>query len=154
MTAATGARGCAGLVLLLMGALPGPAAAAGSVYKWVDHNGIVHYDDQSLVRGTRLTREWIDARKVAADPNYSGPVPAAWVALFARDCERAQARRQTLLGAAQLFGITPQGEEYPYTDQQLRLMRIETDAEVRRLCAPDAARRAFDAAQRAAQEAP
>jgi hypothetical protein len=130
----------------------GVATAAGGVYKWVDAQGQVHYDDHSLVRGTRLTQALLADRRVAADPDYSGPVPAEWVAAFARDCALAKARGETLLNAEAVYGITPDGDEFRYTDQQRRLMMLETAEAARSVCAPGAARAAFEAAQRAAQD--
>ena len=79
-------------------------------------------------------------------------VPAEWVAAFARDCALAKARGETLLNAEAVYGITPDGDEFRYTDQQRRLMMLETAEAARSVCAPGAARAAFEAAQRAAQD--
>ncbi len=123
-------------------------SAAGGVYKWVDPQGQVHYDDQSLIRGTRLTQALLAARDIPADPAYSGPVPAEWVAAFARDCALAKARGASLQQATEIYGITPDGDEFRYTESQRRLMMLETAQAAQAVCAPDAARRAFEAAVR------
>lgn len=137
------------LVLAAMGITP--AAVASAVYKWVDQAGQVHYDDTRVADGQRLTRELLATRVVAPAADKGLTVPAEWVDLFAGQCDRAGSRIQTLRVATAVYGLSPRGHEFRYTDQQVRLMIVEARAEAAQHCPANAARDAYRDALSAAR---
>lgn len=133
------APGAAALLLLLLSL----DAGAASVYKWVDKNGVVHYDDTQTTNSQRLTREYMDKRKIAADPGWTGPIPGRFVADVERQCSNARERLASYRSAAKLFGRDPEGNSYPLSKQQRALMIAETDRDAKRYCAPGAAKKLY-----------
>lgn len=131
----------AGLLMLLfattaMAQLPG-------VYKWVDRGGQVHYDDSNVAGGIRLTRELLATRVVPPAKESGFTVPVEWVEFFARQCDLARSRVSTLERASAVFGLAPSGHEFQYSEQQVRLMIVETRAEATKHCPSGAARQAY-----------
>lgn len=140
-------------VLLLM-ASTGPASAqSAGVYKWVDEAGMVHFDDRGSVRGRRLTRDFLNDRVIPPASGAQDPVPIEWREWVARECDVRRGRLHALTQAQEVYGITPFGHEYRYSDQQVRLLQRETEIEARHLCAPDAPRRAWLASLEAPDQA-
>lgn len=119
-----------------------PALAAG-VYKWTDRDGIVHYDDTQLVDSTKMTREYMDQRKIPASTNYTGPIPQAFIDDVQKRCSQAGERVRNYRSAGQLYGRTPDGIEYLLSPRQVALMVAETEAIEKRYCAPNAAKKLF-----------
>lgn len=139
-----------GLLMFLFATVA--AAQLPGVYKWVDRNGQLHYDDTNVAGGTRLTRELLATRVVAPAKESGFTVPVEWVDLFARQCDLARSRGTTLERAVAVFGLAPSGHEFQYTDQQVRLMIVEARAEASTHCAPGAARQAYSAALAASRQ--
>ena len=146
-----------GLALLAGLGASSVAMAVPGVYKWVDAAGQVHYDDQHMAEGQRLTRELLATRSVPPASDSGFTVPAAWVELFARQCDLARSRITTLQAATAVYGLSPSGYEFRYSDQQVRLMVVETRVLESRHCPGGAARTAYrvalDAARHGAQRA-
>lgn len=132
-------RPLAVLVLLLVLA-PLPAAAAGSVYRWTDAQGVVHYDDQSRLE-QRLTRQSIARKPVPAEA--SATVPNELVQAVRRRCVDLRERASSVRAAPQLYGTDPAGNRYPLSPRQSALARAEADREEARYCGPDAPRRIY-----------
>lgn len=128
---------------LLLAALAAATAQAAGVYKWVDRNGVVHYDDTQVVYSQRMTREYMDQRQIAADPGWTGPVPGAFVEEVEKQCSNNRERLGNYQNAKQLFGRDPSGNSYPLTPRQVALMVAETERDAKRYCQPDAARKLY-----------
>lgn len=127
--------------IALLLALPSALVlAAGSVYRWTDAQGVVHYDDQSRLQ-QRLTRETIARKPVPAEP--SATVPNELVQAVRQRCVDLRERAASVRGAAQLYGTDPAGNRYPLSPRQAALARAEADREEARYCAEDAPRRLY-----------
>lgn len=130
------------LLLVLMAALP----ANAQVYRWVDAQGQVHFDDRSRHRGLLVTREWLAARPVAAASGEAAGVPREWQTLYEQKCAIARERVAVLRTARAVYGLTPFGDEFPLSEAERRLALLESEAEAADHCRPDAARKAWQAA--------
>lgn len=139
-------RGVAALALLL--ALP--AADAAGVYKWVDHAGIAHYDDQS-VTSPRLTEDDLDQRRI--DPRPQNKAPVAFAEQVQQQCVVARVRLDNYRRAGSLYGQDPAGNVYPLSPNQVRLSIAESERDEARFCAAGAADAEY-AAQLAALRKP
>jgi hypothetical protein len=135
-------------------------AVASSVYRWVDKNGLVHYDDTSS-GGSKMTREYLEDRKIAEQPEWVGAIPGDFSAEVGLRCTNARERLANYRTAPQIYGRDPSGNVYPLSSTQQRLMLAEIKAESDRYCQPGAARRVYaerlaaDKAERARkQQAP
>lgn len=128
------------LILPLLG--PAPVLAAG-VYKWVDAQGVTHYDDHSVTQGQRLDRAYLDRRKVREVPKWLGMVPAEFAAQVKQRCELARSRRDNYRAAGQLYGRDPGGNVYAYSPTQSQLLLAESERETARYCAADAPQRLY-----------
>lgn len=118
-----------------LAALHGGAEAA-SVYKWVDRQGVVQYDDQTRT-AERLTRASIAKRAVASSPSARAPVD--FIAEVARHCQDVSTRRASYASARELYGRDPAGNQYRFSDYQMALERARLADEMRRFCQPLAA---------------
>lgn len=132
-------RRVAGLWLAL--ALPLAAGAAGSVYKWVDAQGVVHYDDQSRL-AERLTRQSIARRFIAGEA--SATAPAELVAEVQRRCADLRERAAGMAQSAVLYGRDPAGNVYRLSERQMALERAEADQAHDYYCRDDAARLIYE----------
>lgn len=151
-----------GVRLLLACAFAASSSGAGasSVYRWVDKNGLVHYDDTSS-GGSKMTREYLEDRKIAEEPEWVGAIPGNFSAEVEQRCTNARERLANYRTAPQIYGRDPSGNVYPLSPTQQRLMLAEIKAESDRYCQPDATRRIYaerlaaDKAERARkQQAP
>ncbi|MBA4285118.1 MAG: hypothetical protein C0434_06255 [Xanthomonadaceae bacterium] len=127
------------LMLAIGGAVPG-AVRAAAVYKWVDRDGSVHYDDQHRLE-QRLTWDYLNGRQVPARPDAT--TPPAFVAAVAADCRLARERAEVVRAASVIYGSDPVGNVYQLSPRQqlLELKMAERDAT--RYCAPGAAERLY-----------
>lgn len=132
-------RRVAGLWLAL--ALPLAAGAAGSVYKWVDAQGVVHYDDQSRL-AERLTRQSIARRFIAGEA--SATAPAELVAEVQRRCADLRERAAGMAQSTVLYGRDPAGNVYRLSERQMALERAEADQARDYYCRDDAARLIYE----------
>ncbi len=124
-------------------------AAAGGVYKWVDRQGMVHYDDRTL-SAERLTRATIAKRAVASNP--TARAPADFVGEVARQCRELKLHNDVYANARELFGRDPAGNQYRFSDYQMALERARLADEVRRYCQPLAAEKLLAEARIAYQQ--
>lgn len=122
-------------------AAPGYAGAS-SVYRWVDKNGMVHYDDTSS-GATKLTRGYLEERIIPDEPEWVGAIPAAFTAEVTQRCSNARERLANYRSAPEIYGRDPSGNVYPLSPTQARLMLAEIQAESDRYCQPDAPRRIY-----------
>lgn len=131
-------------IALLAGVLvlAGSVAQARSVYRWVDENGRVHYDDINS-RGQRLTREYMAKRDVPAQPDWAGVIPGELVAEVQQRCAHARERLKSYGAAPEIYGRDPSGNVYRLSDTQSRLMLAEIRGEADYYCGDQAARRVF-----------
>ena len=137
--------------LLLTAALMASGlCSAGSVYRWVDKDGVVHYDDTNTV-AERVTRDIFD-RDIPDRPDWDGVVPGQLVAEVERRCTHARERLVNYRGAPVIYGRDPSGNVYRLSDTQARLMVAEISDEVDRYCAPGAARRIYTERRAQARE--
>lgn len=125
---------CAAALLVL------GSAQAASVYRWVDADGVVHYDDTSS-RGTRMTRQYMDDRVIPDQPQWQGVIPGELLAEVEQRCSNARERLLNYRAAPVIYGRDPSGNVYTLSTTQARLMLAEIQAEADRYCAPDSARR-------------
>jgi len=125
-------------LLLPLSLLLGSAAqaAGGGVYKWVDRDGVVRYDDQSLL-AERITRATIARGSVAADARAT--VPEELVAAVARQCADLQERADAYREARFVYGRDPVGNQYLFSDRQVALEVAGLQQQARRYCRPLAA---------------
>lgn len=130
-----GLRGLLGALSLLLGTVQ-----AASVYRWVDENGVVHYDD-TRSSGTRLTRQYLDDRVIADEPAWAGVIPGELLAEVEQRCANSRERLLNYRAAPVIYGHDPSGNVYTLSATQSKLMLAEIQAEADRYFAPDAARR-------------
>ncbi|MGH8456692.1 MAG: DUF4124 domain-containing protein [Stenotrophobium sp.] len=124
-------------VLLLIASVP---LYAGSAYKWVDRDGVVHYDDKTTLNSQRLTHGYIESRDIPAQPDWAGVIPGDFVAQVALQCRNSQSRLASYENAREIYGRDPGGDVYLMSPHQARLMILETRRDVRSYCAADAAK--------------
>jgi glutaredoxin-like YruB-family protein len=74
-------KGIGWRVMVILVVLTAAAAGAGSIYKWVDEEGVVHYSDRapedSSVQGDIETRESVTSRPSPETPEDKGARPPA-----------------------------------------------------------------------------
>lgn len=116
-------------------------AEARSVYRWVDKEGVVHYDDTSL-GAQRVTRD-IFKQDIPDRPDWDGVVPGELVAEVQQRCDHARERLANYGAAPVIYGRDPSGNTYRLSDTQARLMLAELREESDRYCGPDAPRRIY-----------
>lgn len=129
----------AGMALILAVCVIG-VAQARSVYRWVDRNGVVHYDDTNS-GGQRMTREYLADRVIPDEPEWAGVIPGDLVAEVRQRCDNARERLANYRTASEIYGRDPSGNVYRLSVRQARLMVAELQAESDRYCRPDAAQR-------------
>lgn len=112
------------------------AHAVGGVFKWVDRNGVVRYDDSSLL-AERLTRATIARGFVAADAKAT--VPADLVAEVAQQCRDFKERTASYSDAREVYGRDPAGNQYRFSANQIALEVATLKQEAQRYCRPLAA---------------
>jgi hypothetical protein len=130
------------LALLAAFLLLGGAAQGASVYRWVDKQGVVHYDDTHSA-GRLMTREYLDDREIPGQPQWAGVIPGELVAEVRQRCVNARERLANYRSAPQIYGRDPSGNVYTLTPGQARLMLAEIQAESDRYCGDDAAQRIY-----------
>lgn len=132
------------LLCILLGALPliTSAVHARSVYRWVDENGRVHYDDINN-RGQRMTREYMSKRVVQEQPEWAGIIPGELVAEVQQRCNSAKERLKSYGAAPEIYSRDPSGNVYRLSSTQSRLMLAEIQGEVDYYCGDKAPRRVF-----------
>lgn len=123
-------------------------ASAGSVYKWIDRSGVVHYDDDSRI-GEKLSRADVANRYIEVDP--SATAPAELVREVNALCHDLAARSRSYAEATQLYGRDPFGNTYRMSDTQMVLERASLARETQRYCRPDAADKLLAEARAARQ---
>ncbi len=116
-------------------------ASAGGVYRWVDKNGVVHYDDTNTV-AERVTRD-IFKQDIPDRPDWDGVVPPELVEEVAQRCSHARERLANYSAAPVIYGRDPSGNVYQLSSTQARLMLAEISAEADEYCGPDAPRRIY-----------
>lgn len=126
------------LLLLLASLTLAGLAQAGSVYRWVDKDGVVHYDDTNTV-AERVTRD-IFEKDLPDRPDWDGIIPADLTREVERRCRHSQERLTQYSAAPVIYGRDPSGNVYRLSDTQARLMIAEIRSEVDRYCQPGAAR--------------
>lgn len=118
------------------------AAPASSVYRWVDKNGVVHYDDTSS-GGKKLTREYMEDRVIPEEPEWAGVIPGEFVAEVLQRCSNAKERLANYRSAPEIYGRDPSGNVYKLSATQAHLMLAEIQGESDRYCRSDALRRIY-----------
>lgn len=139
------------LAAVLGAALLCTPALAASVYRWVDRDGIVHYDD-THTGGRKMTRDYLDERVIPEKPEWEGVIPGELVAEIETRCVHAKERLVQYRAAPEIYGRDPSGNVYRLSPNQARLMISEIQTEAEHYCRPDAPRRIF-AERRAAAKA-
>lgn len=127
--------------LMLIAVLPALGHAA--VYKWTDSQGGVHYDDMNQVSGHVMTQDDVKNRAVKATPDWVGVVPPEFAHDVEQRCAQTRERLNGYRGAKTLFGRDPDGNTYPLSAAQARLLVAETERETASLCDADAPRRLY-----------
>lgn len=128
------------MALLAAASLLPLSLPAASVFRWVDRNGVVHYDDTNSA-GQRMTREYLDDRVIPDEPEWAGVIPGELIAEVTQRCDNARERLVNYRGARVIYGRDPSGNVYPLSSTQAQLMLAEIQAEADRYCGPDAPRR-------------
>ncbi|WP_293368058.1 DUF4124 domain-containing protein [Nevskia sp.] len=124
------------LALLLLST----GAEAASVYKWLDRDGLVHYDDQARLQ-QRLTRDYLDDRRIPS--RLDATTPPAFIKAVAGDCAIARERADLISTASALYGSDPAGNVYPLSARQQVLEGKFAERDIGRYCAPNAAERLY-----------
>lgn len=131
-----------GRACLLLGlALPLTAGAAGSVYKWVDAQGVVHFDDQSRL-AERLTRQSIARRFIPGEATATAP--AELVVEVERRCADLRERAAGIAQAGALYGRDPAGNVYRLSERQMALERAEAAQARDYYCRDDAPKHIYE----------
>jgi hypothetical protein len=139
----------------LVAAFCSMTASANSVYRWVDRNGVAHYDDTSTT-SDKMTLEYLAKREIAPAADWNGQVPAELILEAKDQCANFKDRLSDTRGASQLYGRDPSGNSYPLSASQAHLLIQETERQTNYWCRPDAARKIYAegiARQRAAEKA-
>lgn len=129
-----------GLLGISLLAFAGTAAAAG-VYRWVDKDGNVHFEDKNVVDSKRVTREDLSSRDIPAEPDW--PPPPAFVLEVQLACASQQDRLRSYEQAGHIVARDPGGNESVLSDRQYQLMLAQVREQVQRLCAADAPKRLY-----------
>lgn len=132
----------ASAALALSAVLWAHQASARSVYRWVDKNGVVHYDDTQSA-GQRMTREHFEDREIPDQPEWTGVIPRAFVVEVEQRCANSRERLVNYRSAPVIYGRDPSGNVYQLSPSQARLMLTEIQGEIDRYCADDAPRRVY-----------
>lgn len=128
--------------LALIAMLVGSDVTARSVYRWVDKNGVVHYDDTQSA-GQKMTREHFEDRDIPEQPEWNGVVPRDLVVEVQQRCTNSRERLVNYRAAPVIYGRDPSGNVYQLSPAQARLMLTEIQGEIDRYCADDAPRRIY-----------
>lgn len=129
-------------VLVLSGVSWVQMGVAASVYRWVDQNGVVHYDDTQSA-GKKMTREHFEDREIPDQPEWTGVIPSAVIAEVQQRCANSRERIVNYRSTSVIYGRDPSGNVYQLSPMQARLMLTEIQAEADRYCADDAPRRIY-----------
>lgn len=113
-----------------------PVTFAAGVFKWIDNQNRVHYDDRN-VQQQRLTLQYLNDRQIPAQPESTAP--QAFVTAVARDCRTTQDRASAFRAATALFGSDPAGNSYRLSPRQQALEVAQAEQEAARYCAAGAA---------------
>ena len=127
-------------VLLPLSLIAAPASAAG-VYRWVDENGRVHFEDKNVINSKRVTRTDMSKRQIPANPDW--PPPPDFVTEVKLACASQQDRLRSYEKAGVIVARDPSGNEAALSERQYRLMIEQVREEVQRLCAHDAPQRLY-----------
>ena len=120
-----------------------PAATEAAVYKWTDSQGLVHYDDVNPTLGRAMTQDDVKKREVKAVPDWSGMVPPEFARDIEQGCAQSRERLSGYRAAKSLYGHDPDGNRYPLSAAQARLLIAETERDTASLCDADAPRRLY-----------
>lgn len=131
-------------VLLVLVAAAAPAAPG--VFKWVDKNGVTHYDDVTT-GGERMTREYLDKREIPDQPEWAGAIPGEFVEAVEQRCALNRERLANYRSASALYGRDPSGNTYPLSRTQAKLMIAESQREADYFCRANAARKIYSERQ-------
>lgn len=118
------------------------SASANSVYRWVDRDGVAHYDDTSTGQD-KMTLEYLAKREIAPAADWTGQVPAELILEAKDQCANLKDRLADTRGASQLYGRDPSGNSYPLSPTQAHLLIEETERQTDYWCRPDAARKIY-----------
>lgn len=144
------------LAAVLAPALVCTSALAAGVYRWMDRDGVVHYDSTHTA-GKKITRDYLDDREIPGKPEWEGVIPGELVAEVELRCAHASERLVQYRSAPEIYGRDPSGNVYRLSPNQATLMIGEIQTEAEHYCRPDAPRRVFAerrAAAKAASERP
>ena len=122
--------------LLVLG-LCGAAEARSGVYRWIDHAGNIHYDDQNLL-AERVTRTKLNEREVAPEPALR--IPQEFIDEVKDRCADFSERAQTYRKAGEIHSRDPFGNRYRLSHNQIILAKAEADQLKQRFCRADAPR--------------
>lgn len=147
------ALGCAVAALVFAA-----GASANEIYKWVDEDGNVHYEDRpsgatseerltltyartnsSAVNGriqARLDRQASrdEAKAAAAEAEEQAAEQAAVAAERGKACERARARLESYLQSRRLYRTDANGERVYLDDSQRQEARQKAEEQVTEFC--------------------
>jgi hypothetical protein len=126
------------LLLLML-----PALADAAVYKWTDAQGVVHYDDMNQASGKIVTQDDVKNRQIKPVPDWAGIVPAEFARDVEQRCAQSRERLNGYRSAKTLFGRDPDGNTYPLSAAQARLLVAQSERETAGLCDADAPRRLY-----------
>lgn len=141
MLSAVKAEGWLWSLALMLGACAASTSAlAGGVYKWLDRDGLIHYDDQHRL-DQRLTWEYLNDRQIPS--RLEATTPPAFIKAVAGDCEIARERAAMVGTARELYGSDPAGNVYKLSARQQLLETKLADRDVTRYCAKNAAERLY-----------
>lgn len=132
------------LALLVAGGAWVGSASAAAVFKWLDRDGSVHYDDQHRFE-QRLTQAYLSERRVP--PKADATTPPAFIRAVDADCRLARERAEVTARASEVYGRDPFGNVYRLSPRQQLLERKVAERDIARYCAADAAERLYRAAQ-------
>lgn len=122
--------------MLAVGGVAPATVQAAAVFKWIDRDGSVHYDDQHRL-DQRLTWAYLNGRQVPARPDAT--TPPAFIAAVAADCRLARERAEVVRAASVIYGSDPGGNVYQLSPRQQQLELKMADRDAVRYCAPGAA---------------
>lgn len=132
------------LALAILFAVVAQSAGAQSVYRWVDEQGRIHYDDLNSSRGQRVTREYMAKRSIPDEPDWTGIISGELVAEVRQRCDNARGRLKSYGDAPEIYGRDPSGNVYKLSPTQAHLMLDEIRQETAYYCGADAPRRVYE----------
>lgn len=112
-------------------------ATKGGVYKWIDGQGNVHYDDINLL-AERITRAELSSHTVEAEPAIV--VPDEFATEVKRRCTDFGERSQSYRNASEFYGRSPSGITYRMSANEVALAKAQVEKQRNRFCRDDAAR--------------